>query len=122
MLDGLCKQLNTTKPAMIAQSEPMMEVTPEPSNARSEIAVKESGRVRVFRRLQPLNSELGIFANSDGVSNVTNDNLEHPSKTELPSVETEEGTVKVAKLVQPRNASDSILSTVAGDSKTTSVK
>jgi hypothetical protein len=48
--------------------------------------------------------QLGIAVNCDGASNVTDDNLEHPSKTELPRVETEEGTVKEVRLSQKKGA------------------
>jgi hypothetical protein len=39
----------------------------------------------------------GIVARRDGISNVTDDNVEHPQKTAVPRVETEEGIVKEAK-------------------------
>jgi hypothetical protein len=58
MLDGVSKQVNTfprrtTKLAMIVQPEPLMEVTPDLSNAEPTIVVTESGRVRVVRQTQP---------------------------------------------------------------------
>jgi hypothetical protein len=87
MLDGLTKQQKSfpgriTKLALIVQSEPMMEVRPEPENAEPAIAMTESGRVRVVRHSQHLKRQSGIVVNCDGASNVTEDNLEHRLKTE----------------------------------------
>jgi hypothetical protein len=62
-----------------------------------------------------------IVVNCDGMSKVTDGNLEHPSKIESPRVEMEEGTVKEAR-PQLQNAPDSILRTVAGHSKTISAR
>jgi hypothetical protein len=81
-----------------------MEVTPEFRNAEGETVLTESGRVRVVRHLQKQKTESGISANFDGVSNVTDDNFEHPAKTESPRVQTEEGTVKEVRLTQSENA------------------
>jgi hypothetical protein len=58
----------------------------------------EFGSSSVFRRSQPLKRPWGIFVRCDGVSDAKEDNLEHPTKTKLPRVETEEGTVKDSKL------------------------
>jgi hypothetical protein len=60
--------------------------------------------VRIFRERQHLKRRSGIFVTFDGVSNVTDDNFVHSSKTEVPRVETEEGTVKEARLEQLEKA------------------
>jgi hypothetical protein len=46
----------------------------------------------------------GIVVDFDGVSNVTDDNLKHSAKAELPREETEEGTVKEVRLGHMENA------------------
>jgi hypothetical protein len=61
----------------------------------------------------------GIFARSDGASNVTSDNSEHRQKTLSPRIETEEGTMKEAKFEHSENDPNPSLRTVAGDSKVT---
>jgi hypothetical protein len=103
MLDGSPKQQNTfpsltTKPTMIVQSEPMTEVTPDFANAEGAMYVTESGSVRAVRRVQPLNAESGIVFSCDEVSNIIEANAVHPSKTELPKMETEEGTANDFRL------------------------
>jgi hypothetical protein len=60
---------------MIVQSEPMMEVRLEPSNAEWAISVTESGRAIVLRVLQYLKSSSEIFVSCDGVSNLIHFNL-----------------------------------------------
>jgi hypothetical protein len=45
----------------------------------------------------------------DGVSNVTEDNLEQPMKTDRPRVETEEGTMKSLKSAHPEKAENLIV-------------
>jgi hypothetical protein len=57
----------------------------------------------------------------DGDSNVTDDNLTHSVKTDLPRVETEEGTVKEVRLEQERKAQESILRILAGNANETVV-
>jgi hypothetical protein len=52
----------------------------------------------------------------DGISNAKTDKLEHDEKAEFPSVETEEGTMKEAKMEQDENASNSVVGITAGDS------
>jgi hypothetical protein len=122
MLDGLPKKKYTlcrraTKPTLVAQSQPMTEVTPEPKNAERSISLTELGRVRVVRHLQLMKSPSGICFTCDGVSNVTNDNLEHENRRKYPTVQTEEGTVKEVRLSHEQNARDAIIRTDAGDSK-----
>jgi hypothetical protein len=99
----------TTKPALIVLPEIVREVMAHLSNAEWEIVVTESGRVRAFRHVQLPKGRSGIFVNCDGVSNVTDVNASHPSKTPYPRVETEDGTVKEVRRSQLRNARDSIL-------------
>jgi hypothetical protein len=64
----------------------------------------ESGKLTFVRSPQLKKSSSGIVVICDGASNVTDDNLEHPEKTPVPRVETEEGTVKEVRLWQPINA------------------
>jgi hypothetical protein len=109
MLDGVPKQLNTfprltTKPVMIVQSEPLMEVTPDLSNAEWTIVVTESGRARVVRQTQSATKQSGRAVNCDGVSNLTDFNSLHRAKSELPRVETEEGTVNDLRFLHAENA------------------
>jgi hypothetical protein len=59
-----------------------------------------------LRRTQPPRTLSGILVRCDGVSNVTDENPEHPLKTERSRFETEEGTVKVVKREQCENAND----------------
>jgi hypothetical protein len=85
MLDGVPKQLRTfprrtTKPEIVVQ--PMMEVTPDRKKAECLIEMTESGRGIVIRHVQSQKRRSGILVNCDGVSNVTDDNFKHPSKTE----------------------------------------
>jgi hypothetical protein len=82
----------------------MMEVTLVLQNAEPTTVVTESGRVRVVRWRQRKQNRAGIFGNCDGASNVTDNGLDHPIKTESPRVETEEGTVKEVGLLQIENA------------------
>jgi hypothetical protein len=106
MLDGSPKQQNhycrcTTKTALIVQPEPMIELVPDHKNVE---AVTEPGRKRVTKYLHLKKRQLGRTVNCDGVSNVTDYNLEHPLQTESPIVETEEGTVKDVRLLHSSNA------------------
>jgi hypothetical protein len=82
----------------------MTEVTPDSQNALPSIAVTESGRVSVSRSWQELKRPSGIVVRCDGASNVTEDNIEQPEKTEFPRVKTEEGTAKSVKQQQPEKA------------------
>jgi hypothetical protein len=111
----------TRRESTILQFAPVTEVTPESANAEPEIVATESGRLRAFRRRQPWKRHPGISASCDGVSNVTDCNLEQPEKAESPRVETEGGKLKDERLVQPANAKDAILRRVVGESKETSV-
>jgi hypothetical protein len=82
---------------------------PDLSNAEWEIAVTESGRVRVLSIAQRPKGQSGIVVSRDGVANIRELKLVHPSQTPDPRVETEEGTVKDVRSSQLRNARESIL-------------
>jgi hypothetical protein len=84
----------------IEQFAPVIEVTPEYSNSKRSIVLRKSGRLSVSRRPQPLKRPSGILMICDGVSNVTDDNLEQRETTSSPRVKIEEGTVKSAKRAQ----------------------
>jgi hypothetical protein len=60
----------------------------------------ESGRLRLVRSSQAKKSLSGISVKFDAGANVTDDNLAHWLKTDLPRVETEEGIVKEVRLEQ----------------------
>jgi hypothetical protein len=77
------------------------------------------GRLSVSRRPQFAKRRIGIVVRCDGASNVMDDNLEQYRNAQSPRVDTEEGTVKEAKLMQQKNAYGSISRIVAGDSKVT---
>jgi hypothetical protein len=68
------------------------------------IVCRPSGSSSDFRRWQEAKRKLGIVVRCDGVSNVTEDNLEQYEKTDSPRVETEEGTLKLVKLVHHEKA------------------
>jgi hypothetical protein len=109
MRDGPTKQRNTvprciTKPEMIVQPAPVMEVTLEFWNAEAAIEVTESGRVSVVSFPQSRKRRSGIFVNCDGASNLTDFNLLHFSNTEFPRIETEKGTLNDFRYGQLQNA------------------
>jgi hypothetical protein len=104
MLDGLPKQRTIVpsckrreRESHIVKPGAVREAMPVEANAEPAILTAESGRSTFVRRQQPKKSSWGISVTCDGVSNVTDDNVEHPQKTESPSVKTEEGMLKEVK-------------------------
>jgi O-acetylhomoserine/O-acetylserine sulfhydrylase-like pyridoxal-dependent enzyme len=109
MLDGGFKEKTsfwrcTKRVSNVTQFEPVMEVMPELRNAEETIVVIESGTLRVVKHSQNEKRLSEIVVNCDGVSNVTDVNLEQNSKAQSPRMETEQGTVKEMRLRQYENA------------------
>jgi hypothetical protein len=98
------------------------EVTPEWRNAELVIVTTESGRAIVVRALQDSKRHSGIVVICDGDSKLTDESSVHDEKTEFPRVDTEGGTLKDFRRMQPANAHDSILWTLEGSSKRAAFK
>jgi hypothetical protein len=107
--------------SVVEKPPAVREVMRVPTNAEPAIFTKESGRLRLFRSLQQKKSSSGISVRFDGDSNFTDDSLMQYLKTDLPRVETEEGTVKEVRLEHLQKASESILRIVVGNSNETVV-
>jgi hypothetical protein len=104
---------------VVEKPRPVRESRDVPTNAETAILSKESGRLRVLKRLQWLKSRSGIFVICDGGPNVTDDNLLHHANTNVHRVETEEGTAKEVRQKHLQKASESILRIMAGNLKVT---
>jgi hypothetical protein len=81
-----------------AKPRAVREVMPVSTNAEAAILTKEFGRQRLLRTSHSSKSPSGISVRFDEASNVTDVNVLHALKTDLPTVETEEGTVKEGRL------------------------